>query len=353
MRTRNPLAAPFGHMADLSGHRNFHGPEPRRQQPDPVFPSQPRISKSPPEQGGRTGLGQQSASARLFAGRLVDRRTIALAEELARRWNVPAHHVLLSTGWIRSDDYCRVVAREFDIAFAKDTHTLYGRSDLPAKTRLALKSGLMTGLQNGRINLAITPRALGLFDLNSLVRHAKARRYRVVIATPDVWIKAVINLAGRRFTNNAIYGLMRSYPEFSASSGLSLAQIIFLSTFAAFGAALSVTAPKTLAAVLMACLTLFFLLIASFRVVACLHLLARPRRQRRRAPRFRPKESELPVYTVLVPLFRETEVLPHLIFALKRLNYPALCSIRRKILIADSKAFDHVRAWPSRKLSTL
>jgi cellulose synthase/poly-beta-1,6-N-acetylglucosamine synthase-like glycosyltransferase len=36
-------------------------------------------------------------------------------------------------------------------------------------------------------------------------------------------------------------------------------------------------------------------------------------------------DDELPVYTVLVPLFRETTVLDQLVAALSRLDYPALC----------------------------
>jgi hypothetical protein len=35
-------------------------------------------------------------------------------------------------------------------------------------------------------------------------------------------------------------------------------------------------------------------------------------------------DADLPVYTVLVPLFREAEVLPILADALKRLDYPGI-----------------------------
>ena len=37
-------------------------------------------------------------------------------------------------------------------------------------------------------------------------------------------------------------------------------------------------------------------------------------------------DAELPVYTVLVALYREAEVVPRLVAALKRLDYPVLCS---------------------------
>ena len=48
-----------------------------------------------------------------------------------------------------------------------------------------------------------------------------------------------------------------------------------------------------------------------------------------RTNRARPKklaDSELPVYSVLVPLFRETSVLRQLVTALCQLDYPDLCS---------------------------
>ena len=42
------------------------------------------------------------------------------------------------------------------------------------------------------------------------------------------------------------------------------------------------------------------------------------------------QDRDLPIYTLLVPLFRETEVLHQLLGALCRIDYPALCIKRTK-----------------------
>ena len=45
-------------------------------------------------------------------GTLVDRATLERAVDLARRWNVTPHDVLIANGWVRPDDYYRALAQD-------------------------------------------------------------------------------------------------------------------------------------------------------------------------------------------------------------------------------------------------
>ena len=314
---------------------NFYVPNIGRMQPDPLMPPRPDNPSGIAERRGVARTPPQWTLKNPFVGRLIDRRTLARAEQLANRWNVPVHNVLLSTGWIRPDDYGRTLAAETGIDFVEDVGAISGDPANLDDTKFALKPGILMIRQNGVMRIALTPEALRPGELRALRRRSEAKKHRFVMTTPDIWLKAVIKIAGARLTHNAVYGLLRRHPDMSASSGLTLSQILILSAFICFAAALSVIAPGTAIAGLTAILTLFFLLISSFRIAACLHLLSVPRNPRERLPHVRLKDSKLPVYTVLVPLFRETEVLPDLIRALSRLDYP-IAKLDIKLIIEST-----------------
>jgi cellulose synthase/poly-beta-1,6-N-acetylglucosamine synthase-like glycosyltransferase len=65
-----------------------------------------------------------------------------------------------------------------------------------------------------------------------------------------------------------------------------------------------------------------FLLVVALRAVSLRHLLEGGGSPRNREAA-RPSDGALPVYTVLVPLFREAPVVPHLLRALATIDYPA------------------------------
>ena len=56
-------------------------------------------------------------------------------------------------------------------------------------------------------------------------------------------------------------------------------------------------------------------------------------------------DAELPVYTVLVPMYREAKVLPLLVDALKKLDYPA-SKLEVKLVLEedDSETIDAAKA---------
>ena len=135
-----------------------------------------------------------------------------------------------------------------------------------------------------------------------------------------------------RLMDNAIHGLDRCFPGESAGQGLTRAQRTALTLIFA-GLCISLfLAPIPALHFLAAIATLFFALVVALRLIACINLTAAlPREWLRRSPA-RIASAELPVYTILVPLFRECAVLAGLTRALTRLDYPALGSKRTKAI---------------------
>ena len=119
----------------------------------------------------------------------------------------------------------------------------------------------------------------------------------------------------------AVGGLAGHHPEFSAATGLPRWQRRTLVILVAATASGAVLAPEPTLAALLALMAVPFLMVVALRAAALWHLLAGRARPR---PCNAPAGDEsLPLYTVLVPLYREAGVVPHLLRALAAIDYPA------------------------------
>jgi hypothetical protein len=121
----------------------------------------------------------------------------------------------------------------------------------------------------------------------------------------------------------AVRTLIETAPEFSASVRLSAGQIVVaLTALAVFAGAFYCWPSSSMALLGLVC-ALFFLLVIGLKLLSLSPL---PRTG------FPPQlpDALLPTYSVLVPLFHETEVAEQLLSALLELDYPALSSKRTK-----------------------
>ncbi len=124
-----------------------------------------------------------------------------------------------------------------------------------------------------------------------------------------------------RLMDNAIHGLDRSFPGESAGQGLTRAQRSVLSLVFLSLCISGFLAPIPTLHFMAAIATLFFALVVALRLSVCINLIAALPRERRRRKPARIADAKLPVYTILVPLFRECAVLAGLTRALAGLDY--------------------------------
>lgn len=140
----------------------------------------------------------------------------------------------------------------------------------------------------------------------------------VVAAMPrPVFRAAVANVLGTHLARRAKAGLARAMPDYSASRRLTPSQAWTLG----FGSGAILLAvlnlPSGVTGMIAAYVSsAFFLSVIALRLLCLFLPHAPPRRWRRLG------DEELPVYSVLVPLYRETAVLGQLIAALSALRYP-------------------------------
>ena len=146
--------------------------------------------------------------------------------------------------------------------------------------------------------------------------------HRISLATPRSVREAVRGHFAKSFATVAVDGLHARHPQRSAKEKLALWQRLTIGFIPlAFTAALAFEAWGTLRALSLA-LTVIFVPAIALRVFAACTLRHGQCGDAGSAPARLP-DAELPVYTLLVPLYREANMLAGLTSALSRLDYPA------------------------------
>ncbi len=201
---------------------------------------------------------------------------------------------------------------------------------LPRLTREAL-CDLLRRLPRDELDLALRERVIRAVSLPGVVFHvacgewglrlARARGLGIIGYAETVDLLAAARAVhGRTLLQAATGGLARAWPMFSASRRLTPEQGFgLLLAGCAIALAGAVLRPATFLTLMAALSGGFFLGVVALRVLCLLPPVAR--QAEAEPPEL--DDADLPVYSVLVPLFREVSVLGQLTGALRRLRYPA------------------------------
>jgi cellulose synthase/poly-beta-1,6-N-acetylglucosamine synthase-like glycosyltransferase len=139
------------------------------------------------------------------------------------------------------------------------------------------------------------------------------------VTTPSALSRALISARPEQIAERAANGLARTAPHLSYREGLTAGQAWFAAALAAGLSLATLEAPGATWLCVTTALGLALLAATSLRIAAASEPIPiEPPPERQRLP-----DRDLPVYTILVPLFREGAVLPKLVAALSALDYPA------------------------------
>src|SRR5579862_5040680 len=269
-----------------------------------------------------------SPSDRALGDLLVGQRVITLpqhdeAVELAERWNVRLGDALLSRNWMDPRRYYEVYAQNFDLPFvdmikeppdrkllrAGETDIYTGRLTMPWRRgdgRLFIATaepGPETVLfARGRWGTDIEFVVVSKFDINYVVQSALgaalSRRAVLELAELDPQMSArTVFTTGQMFVAYGLFSVILAglaYAPLDTLIYLNIAiSVFYLGNFVFKGILVSVGGGR------------------SADLDETIAVEARALRT-----------EDLPVFTVLVPMFREAVMLPHLAEALRNLDYP-------------------------------
>ncbi len=149
---------------------------------------------------------------------------------------------------------------------------------------------------------------------------ALGRRRQVEViawAHPGDMLFALQTVFGKQILHNARFHLAKDVPAYSASQRVTAMQTLFLALVTAVTVLGLWFAPATTFVVLAGLFAITFFCVVGLRLASLVPV------DKKKAPPSRSLvDAELPVFTVLVPLFRETSVLDQLLRGLVAIQYP-------------------------------
>ena len=210
-------------------------------------------------------------------------------------------------------------ARRLGLPFASVVHL--GPEGAVGGDVAAIRNGSCAMAAGGNRALYMAPEEDTIRRIEDWLDAHPLARDRLYVATPSAIRTGLIEAGAKQFLDSAINSLDTTHPQFSARIVATRRQAVVGPMLAlAIGAALCFDWRATLLALSVAA-AIFFIVASALRLVAAVLV------SRDAPPRGRPAtgiaEADLPIYSVLVPLYREAGVAADLIAALGQMDWPA------------------------------
>ncbi|RYH02016.1 glycosyltransferase [Salipiger sp. IMCC34102] len=284
---------------------------------------------------------------------LLDRGLLTSAQldeatALAEAWQVGLVDILHARNWLKPGALYRALAFYYDLGMGDlvadpPDLDLIRAYDVDEMTN-AMTIPLRDKLDGGVVVATARPGSKTLLH----ILQTYPGEVEIVVA-PQLEISLALRRAFREEqSHKAVFGLAETDPVMSAATVVTTPQVVVI--YGLLSAVLSgfALAPVATLVALNLVMTLFYT--GNFLFKAVLVWVGGETQERSSraiaAEAAILRDEELPVYTVLVPMFREPEVLPILTAALRRLDYP-LAKLDIKIVLEES---DHETIEAARKL---
>ena len=245
------------------------------------------------------------------------------AQQRGTELGVGAERVLIARGTIDEQSYLRHLARHTGMTVERFDGVR--RADCPLGDDDLVRAAthrILPLRRAGRLSWVIAPRGTAARYLASHFAGRRGGRTGISLATTADFDRFLMGQAGRVMTRAAVDGLQRRFPALSAAPARA-APVRYgpASRWRRLMRAMGLALPITLAPALSAdaagsAMALGFLAFAALRVAAAAVPVPPAVAPRRLA------ERELPVYSVIVALYREASSVEPLIRALEALDYP-------------------------------
>ncbi|MEZ5890455.1 MAG: glycosyltransferase [Xanthobacteraceae bacterium] len=242
--------------------------------------------------------------------------TIAGAERRALAAGVTADRVLITSGLMSEEAYVRALAQSLGLAF--EPLEASRRDACPisdARLIEASAAGLLPLMQRGEFTLVVAPRGVATRRLYTIMNGAPELRRRIRLTSSERLAGFVHRHASAALGKRAAFGLSTGRPGFSAAPrAKSWPMTPLFAMAAALGAV--IVAPDLVAIGFSVAFSLVFFAWIGLRLIGLFAAAMPPRRLPRRS------DASLPIYTVIVALYREVAAIEQLIACLNALDWP-------------------------------
>ncbi|WP_375457620.1 hypothetical protein [uncultured Enterovirga sp.] len=274
------------------------------------------MSAPPPQHGRARDDGDHwPPELAILAGQGFAPDLLRRAALLAERWGVTGDEALIASGLAQADMVYRALAAAMRMPYLAEPFAVHPLARFPE----AVLGGIVPLAEGQPATFAYAPRGTAFA---AFARAAPGRLAGLAICTPERLRTALFQARSVAIARSAAESLPRLRPDESFYDGVTPIQLVWMTggaiaiSFAAFAVG------GGLRQALAMLMSLPFLGLTAIKLAAALERVQPPDS---RIPG-RISDRDLPVYTLLVPLFRESRVLARLVGALATLDYPALWS---------------------------
>lgn len=251
----------------------------------------------------------------------IDDRMALLLAERARANGTCFHAELLVSGRVGEPALYQAIAKASGLRFldrVPEDRIVIDQGQAITVLRGMRRGGIATlrGKDGGTL-FVMAPQGLDLASFRARLSTRPELLRRLVMTSPAALRKALLARSQPALLREASMGLFGRSPDFSARFVANPWQGFAGGVIMVGTPVLLAIAPRATALVVSALLTLLFLGCIGLRLLAGLR-----RPPGRMPPDSPPEGSVLPVYSVLVALHREADVVPDLLAALGRLDWP-------------------------------
>lgn len=241
------------------------------------------------------------------------------AEARSRDVGIGADRVLIQWGVIDEAAYLRRLSFQLGVSFGPRFNTSHADFFLPdTQLRFSAQQGLLPFWRNGRLMLAVAPRGFAARQLCRRFNEGGDFADRICLVPTAQFNELLIARAGGPLAHAAANGLGDRFPTMTAAPARvarprwQTCALLIAGLFAI----LTVLLPGLTFNASSGLLAAWFLAFASLRIAGA--LAPRPIiGNLRRIP-----DRELPLYTIIVALYREATSVAPLLHAIKALDYP-------------------------------
>lgn len=277
----------------------------------------------PPDHQNGPDSGEHAPADELFreldcVRDLLPAPVIAAAEQRARRVGTGADRTLIAGGHISEEEYLRRLAQSLGISF-DDLADAVGRQCPLDQNQLidAARTGIVPLRHDGNgLVYVVAPRGTAARRIAGLA-HTRPEALRSLrLTTSDRLMQFAMRDAGETAGHRASDMLARLYPALSAGPPRWRFPYRTLCVVTTSALAIEWMWPDTLAMATNILLSAFFVAWTALRVVGL--IVRPPPRPSGRAI----ADRDLPVYTIMVALYREASSVDGLLTAIGQLDYP-------------------------------
>ena len=294
-------------------------------------------------------LHRRNLGTHLLLNGVVTRAQLNDALDYARRTGVRLGKALISRGVITWDQLYQYLSEQSSIPFRRLAEVdidkeLAGSVD-PV---LARKHGFLPVAQDDhQVTLAL----VDPYDEETLqvAREALQQKLNPILMTEKDFDLALDSVFSSDYLDQSISELLERTPENSAFRVLSRGQIIAFAVFGVISAVWLFLNPWSYLISLNVFLMIFYLVFTSYRFYLIYRSLARNLEISVSDEEIASlNDADLPVYTLLVPVYKEAKVLPALLESLNKLDYPST-KLDIKILLEedDVDTIEAFKKWKS------